>query len=144
MLDFLAGTLPQEIITEIALFEGRVFRAYLRDYVSQVYSRVYKKYFGYRYTLRIITGQIIRGVDRMGSLPFYTAWSTMIRIRYPEFLKKRKPRKHMRPYVGVVPAKRLERERVKIEVSLERYFCPRSIATVATPLIQRQWRYDLD
>ena len=50
MLFFLLEKLPACIVAEIALFEGRVLHAYLRNYVSQIYARVYKRYFGYRYT----------------------------------------------------------------------------------------------
>ena len=55
MLHFLQADLPKEIVELIALFEGRVLVAYLRDYVSQVYSRVYKSYFGYKFSLKYIT-----------------------------------------------------------------------------------------
>ena len=122
----LLDKLPRELIIEIALFEGRVLRAYLRDYVCQLYARVYKNYFGYRYTLKVICG----GVTDPGyqfnrsALPFYTAWSTMWRRAHPESVKKRKPRSHMRPFVGIVPQKRLVEERKKIEKSLSRYFKP--------------------
>ncbi len=56
MLHFLHADLPKEIVELIALFEGRVLVAYLRDYVSQVYSRVYKSYFGYKFSLKYIAG----------------------------------------------------------------------------------------
>ena len=121
MFNCLLAKLPNDLIIEIALFEGRILRAYLRDYVAQVYSRVYKNYFGYRFTLKIICGGSV-GNDRMAALPFYTAWSTMIRLRHPEFVKQRKPRSHMRPYVGIVPETRLIEQRLKIEKSLDHFF----------------------
>ena len=124
----LLDKLPRELIIEIALFEGRVLRAYLRDYVCQLYARVYKNYFGYRYTLKVICGG---GTDpgyqfNRSALPFYTAWSTMWRRAHPESVKKRKPRSHMRPFVGIVPPKRLVEERKKIEKRLSRYFRPQT------------------
>ena len=122
MLLFLLDRLPKELISEIALFEGRILRAYLRDYISEIYTQVYKNYFGYRHTLTFICGRVTPGNDRMMSLPFYTAWSAMMRSRHPEFLKKRKPRKHMKTYVGIVPMKRLVQERLVIEANLSRYF----------------------
>ena len=124
MLQFLLAKLPAELVCEIALFEGRIVRAYLRDYICQVYARVYQKYFGYRYTLRVVCGEYLR--DSMGSLPFYAAWSTMMRKTRPGILKTRKPRAHMRPYVGIIPGKRLIRERDKIEESLAHFFCPKT------------------
>ena len=133
MLQFLLANVPACIVAEIALFEGRVLRAYLRDYVCQVYAHVYKRYFGYRYTLRTLCGgqnfeswaekrplySAVR--DTMGSLPFYVTWSTAIRLAHPEFVKSRVPRRHMRPYVGLVPTKRLTRERTRIEVQMAHY-----------------------
>ena len=56
MLHFLLEKIPACIVAEIALFEGRVLRAYLRDYLCQIYVKVYKRYFGHRYTLRTICG----------------------------------------------------------------------------------------
>ena len=50
--DPLRKLFPETIVIEIALFEGRVFRAYLRDYIGEVYSKVYKKDFGSRYSLK--------------------------------------------------------------------------------------------
>ena len=130
MLHFLLEKLPAEIVTEIALFEGRILRAYLRDYLSQLYVNVYKRYFGYRYTLRTICGGLnhvtpknIPVPDTMGSLPFYTTWSTAIRLSHPEFVKSRKSRKHMRDYVGLVPEQALIRARLDIEQELAHYMC---------------------
>ena len=51
MLLFLRDRLPACVCAEIALFDGRVFRAYLREYISEVYSPVYKRYFGHRHSL---------------------------------------------------------------------------------------------
>ena len=133
MLHFLLEKLPAEIVAEIALFEGRVLRAYLRDYLCQVYVKVYKRYFGHRYTLRTICGGINYETwaekqplysathDTMGSLPFYCTWSMAIRQIHPEFVKERVPRKHMRPYVGLVPEQSLIRERYKLANELAHY-----------------------
>ena len=138
MLGFLLAKIPAELVCEIALFEGRIFRAYLRDYICEVYARVYKYYFGYRYTLRVICGTQWKRYryadwagstnrhDQMASLPFYTAWSTMIRQVRPEVVKQRKCRFHMRPYVGIIPPARLNRERVNIEKEMAHFFCPKT------------------
>ena len=132
MLYFLLEKIPACIVAEIALFEGRIIRSYLRDYLSQVYVTVYKRYFGHRYTLRTICGGLNYETwaqalgtgpvpDQMGSLPFYTTWSTAIRLRHPEYVKTRMPRKHMRPYVGLVPKQSLIRAREAIEAELAHY-----------------------
>ena len=121
MFQFLYAILPKEIVAEIAIFEGRVFRAYLRDYISEVYSGGYKKYFGQRHSLKFITGGFA-AYDSMSSLPFYTAWSTRIRQKYPASIKRRKPRSHMRPYVGIVPIRRLVKEREALEITMAGYF----------------------
>ena len=132
MLRFLHADLPKEIVELIALFEGRVLVAYLRDYVSQVYSRVYKQYFGYKFSLKYITGGyrihsnrwtnvIIEDVG-YGHLPYYCAWSTMIRKKHPEFVRSRRHRGHMRNLWGTVSDKRLLRERERIEKELAPYF----------------------
>ena len=63
-------------------------------------------------------------LDKMSSLPFYSAWSTRRRREQPKVVKQRKPRSHMRPYVGIIPPKRLEQERAKIEKSLAHFFTP--------------------
>ena len=97
MFDFLLTSLPRELVIEIVLFEGRVMRAYLRDYVSQVYTRHYKAYFGYKHCLKYITGGYSCR-DNMASLPYYAAWSTLIREKHPHFVKARLPHKHMRPF----------------------------------------------
>ena len=124
MLGFLEARLPKEIIIEILIFEGRVLRAYLCDYVSQVYSRIYKAYFGYRHSLKYITSSKWR-TPCFYSLPFYSAWSTVIRVKHPDFVKKRFPHANMRPYVGMVPDIRLRKERERMEGSLSRYFSAR-------------------
>ena len=121
MLLFLRDRLPASLICEIALFDGRVFRAYLRGYISEVYSNVYKKYFGHRHSLKFITGGF-HGRDLLSSLPFYAAWSTKLRLHPPVVLKLRKSRKHMLPYQGVIPHGRLVKERQKLEGHLEQYF----------------------
>ncbi len=105
MLLFLRDRLPASLLVEIALFDGRVFRAYLREYISEVYSPVYKRYFGHRHSLKYITGGF-HNHDLLSSLPFYAAWSTKIRAKYPEVLKLRKSRKHMLLYRGVIPTAR--------------------------------------
>ena len=125
MLHFLQAELPKEIVELIALFEGRVLVAYLRDYVSQVYSRVYKSYFGYKFSLKYITGGYVTDhayfyspayeyLD-MGHLPYYCAWSTITRQKHPEFVRSRRHRGHMRKLWGIISEKRLERERIRIE-----------------------------
>ena len=128
MLHFLHADLPKEIVELIALFEGRVLVAYLRDYVSQVYSRVYKQYFGYKFSLKYITGGYVadytpayEGFD-MGHLPYYCAWSTITRQKHPEFVRSRRHRGHMRNLWGIISEKRLERERIRIEKKLAPYF----------------------
>ena len=121
MLQCLYDILPKEIVTEIAIFDGRVFRAYLRDYISEVYSCAYKKYFGYRHSLKFITGGFAAS-DLMYSMPFYTAWSTRLRMKYPQSLKTRKPRSHMRPYAGLIPIRRLVKEREALELEMCPYF----------------------
>ena len=132
MLHFLQADLPKEIVELIALFEGRVLVAYLRDYVSQVYSRVYKSYFGYKFSLKYITGGYVadhaynytpayEGFD-MGHLPYYCAWSTVTRKKHPEFVRSRRHRGHMRNLWGIISEKRLERERIRIEKKLAPYF----------------------
>ena len=115
MLLFLLDRLPKDIIAEIAIFEGRITRAYLQDYIGQLYSRVYKQYFGYRHSLKYITDVCI-------SLPFYSAWSTVIRVKHPEFVKDRFPHLHMREYVGIVSEVRLRKERIHIEERLSHFF----------------------
>ena len=47
----------------------------------------------------------------------------MIRQARPEVVKKRKPRSHMRPYAGIIPPVRLNRERVKIEKEMAQTCC---------------------
>ena len=131
MLQFLQAELPKEIVELIALFEGRVLVAYLRDYVSQVYSRVYKSYFGYKFSLKYITGGYVADhayyspayeyLD-MGHLPYYCAWSTITRQKHPEFVRSRRHRGHMRNLWGIISDKRLERERIRIEKKLAPYF----------------------
>ena len=124
MLHFLLAKIPPELVCEIALFDGRIFRAQLRDYITEVYAREYQSYFGYRYTLRFLCGGHTPQIDQMSSLPFYAAWSTRRRRDQPKAVKQRKPRSHMRTYVGIIPTKRLEQERAKIEKSLAQFFTP--------------------
>jgi hypothetical protein len=124
MLQFLAAKLPAEIICEIALFDGRVVRAHLRDYICEIYCKTYKHYFGYRYTLKFICGA--GPIDRMAALPFYSAWGTTMRKKHPEIVKPRPQKKYSRPYRGLVSPTVLKRERLKIEHNLAHFFCPRS------------------
>ena len=124
MLQFLEARLPAEIICEIALFDGRVVRAHLRDYICEIYCKTYKHYFGYRYTLKFICGA--GSTDRMAALPFYSAWGTTMRLKHPEIVKPRPQKKYSRPYRGLVSPAVLKRERLKIEHNLAHFFCPRS------------------
>ena len=112
---------PEAIVIEIVLFEGRVFRAYLRDYIGEVYSATYKKYFGNRYSLKYITGGFSI-VDCLAALPFYAAWSTVVRDRIPSAVRCRKCRKFSLKYDNVVPKSRLRKERKKVEKRLKIYF----------------------
>ena len=112
---------PEAIVIEIVLFEGRVFRAYLRDYIGEVYSKTYKKYFGNRYSLKYVTGGF-NVVDCLAALPFYAAWSTVIRDRLPASVRSRKCRKFSLQYCNIVPKIRLQKERLKIEKRLKVYF----------------------
>ena len=119
MYESLLARLPRELVVEIVLFEGRVTDAYLQEYVSQVYSQVYKRYFGYRHNLGYVT-------QNKCSLQFYAAWSSLIRNENPKTVKTRKPRGFMRPYVGIVPKVRLEQERLRLACKLDRYFHPKT------------------
>ena len=121
MIECLLAKLPKELVIEILLFEGRIMRAYLRDYIGEVYSKVYKRYFGHRHSLKFITGGF-SSRDLLSALPFYAAWSTVIRTRQPKFVRKRKCKKNMIIYGDIIPLFRLVKERNKIERKLACYF----------------------
>lgn len=122
MFQFLLKILPKEIVCEIILFEGRVFRAYLRDYISELYTDVYKRQFSWRHSIKFITGGFNPTHDREGSLPFYAAWSTIARLQHPRYLKHRKPKNHMTQYAGILTKKQLVMQREKMEIGLQQYF----------------------
>ena len=119
MLHFLHSKLPKELVCEIALFEGRILHAFICDYVGQLYSGIYKKHFGYRYSLKYITSGPIYKSRFIYPLEFFSAWSTKYRNRFPRHVKKRKPHKFMCSYYGIIPETVLNRERVKIENKME-------------------------
>ena len=121
MFECLLTKLPKELVIEILLFEGRIMRAYLRDYIGEVYSKVYKRYFGHRHSLKFITGGF-SSRDLLSALPFYAAWSTVIRTRQPKNIRRRKCKKHMLIYNDIIPLVRLVKERKKIERKLACYF----------------------
>ena len=121
MFECLLLKLPKELVIEILLFEGRIMRAYLRDYIGEVYSKVYKRYFGHRHSLKYITGGF-SDRDLLSALPFYAAWSTIIRTRQPRHLRIRKCKKHMLKYGDIIPRSRLSKERSEIERKLACYF----------------------
>ena len=125
MLALLKNRLPKEIISLILLFEGRITRAYLREYISQVYSGVFQSYFGRRHSLKYICGSNDVRFDRMAGLPFYSAWSSIIREKHPEFVKTRKSRRWMRNYHGLIPPKSLEAQRLRIEDVIRTTYTPR-------------------
>ena len=113
---------PEVIVIEIVFFEGRVFNAYLRDYIGEVYSKAYKDHFGPRYSLKYITGGFYFPLrDVLGALPFYAAWSTLARQRRPRIKRIRKCRKFSLQYEtngkGIIPKKRLIKERERVEKS---------------------------
>ena len=114
MFQFLHEHFPAEIVTEIALFEGSVLEAYLRDYISCMYSDVYKHFFGRKVSLKYITQ------GNRNFLPFYAAWSSQLRQRQPgsNHVKHRSSRKFLKPYLGIVPYNRLVKERKRIEQRL--------------------------
>lgn len=118
MFEFLRKKLPDDIIILIAVFEGRVVRAHMKQYISQMYSSVFQQYFGRHHNLKFICGPTGPEHDHMRALPFYCAWTTIIKSKYPHFVKKRKSRKHMRPYNGLtpkIPHKTLQNIRKKLE-----------------------------
>ena len=125
MFEPLFAKLPRDIVIEIVIFEGRVMDAYLQEYVSQVYSGVYKKYFGYRHTLAYVT-------RNKCSLPFYAAWSALVRAKYPNIVKKRTPRGFMRLYTGIVPVPRLEQERKRMARKIDSFFNRKTGPTLTT------------
>ena len=122
MFQFLLLYLPKVIVCEIVLFEGRVFRAYLRDYISELYTDVYKRQFSWRHSIKYITGGFNPGQDLVGSLPFYAAWSTVARRQYPHYLKNRIPKAHMTQHEGILTHKQLVLHREKMEIKLQGYF----------------------
>ena len=135
MYQFLLTKLPKVLVAEIALFEGRIFRAYLCDYVSEVYSGVYMSYFGRRYSLKC-TMEFRRFHTLLSPLPFFAAWSTIFRAKFPQVIKIRKSHKFMRPYVGIIPEKRLIRERKAMEVRLEYMFPSPSRTHIELPFVR--------
>ena len=138
MFEILLTKLPKELVIEILLFEGRIMRAYLRDYIGEVYSKVYKEYFGHRHSLKFITGGF-SSRDLLSALPFYAVWSTVIRIKHPRHLRRLKCKKNMIKYGDAIPRSRLVKERKKIEKRLACYFTranpvgPRALGYLAPP-----------
>ena len=118
MFEFLREFLPDDVIVLIAVFEGRIVRSYLKHHISQLYSCVFQQYFGRHHNLKFICGPPGLQHDSMRALPFYCAWASIIKTKYPTLVKIRKSRKHMRPYNGLrpkIPHKTLENIRKKIE-----------------------------
>ena len=120
-LQFLQLYLPQDIVFEIALFEGTVTRAYLKEHISQIYSLCFQRFFGPHRTLRSICEGDPR-FDNLHKLKFYSRWVTKIKTKYPQFVKIRKCRKYMKPYYGLIPLKLLETERINVENEVTTYF----------------------
>ena len=118
MLGFLANKLPQDVLSLIYTFEGRITRAYMREYISSMYSTVFQTYFGRNHTLKYICGSNDPRFDRMSALPFYSAWTAIILERYPRFRKTRKSRKFMREYHGLVPDNLLKTERLRLQTEV--------------------------
>ena len=125
MLEFLAANLPRDVITLIYIFEGRITRAYLREYISSVYSSVFQTYFGRNHNLKYICGSNDPRFDQMGALPFYSAWTSLILKKYPHFRKVRKSRKYMREYHGLIKDYLLRTHRLRLEKSVRTNYDPR-------------------
>ena len=118
----MAAKLPRDVITLIYLFEGRITRAYLREYISSVYSSVFQTYFGRNHNLKYICGSNDPRFDRMHALPFYSAWTTIIIEKCPHFRKIRKSRKYMRSYHGLIPDYVLKSTRLRLEKCVRRNY----------------------
>ena len=123
MYQLLHKHFPAEIVCEIVLFEGSVLDAYLRDYICELYTDVYKRFFGRRYSLKYICS------DHAGFLPFFAAWASWMRKRAAAPLsaiapicKQRKSNRYMEPFQNLVPLTRLVKERQKLEDRLSSYF----------------------
>ena len=123
MYQFLLKHFPAEIVCEIALFEGSVLDAYLRDYICELYTDVYKRFFGRRYSLKYICS------DHAGFLPFFAAWASWMRKRsavplsaIASICKQRKTHRFMEPYKNLIPFARLVKERQKLEDRLSKFF----------------------
>jgi hypothetical protein len=113
--EILAKIFPRALAIEIVLFEGTVVEDFLRQYICEVYSSIFKSYFGCDHSLKMICGCNVPGRRPMRSLQFYSAWSTLIRVKHPHFVKTRKSRKYMAPYNGLIPFARLDAIRKKLE-----------------------------
>ena len=122
MLEFLVQKLPRDILTLIYLFDGRIVRAHIREYISSVYSSVFQTYFGRNHNLKYICGSNDPRFDSMRGLPFYSAWTTLILDKYPQFRKDRLSRKFMREYRGLIPLNVLKNARLRIEKSVKKNF----------------------
>ena len=116
MLHFLKNELPADIISLIAQFEGRIVEAYLREYVSQIYSRAIQAHHGGYNNLEHITSP-----SQYFRLPFFSKWATTIRKTHIRYVKKRKCRKFMREFHGIIPPKLLDKIRVQIECCPKNY-----------------------
>ena len=115
MLHFLKKDLPDEIVSLIGQFEGRIITAYLREYVSQIYSGAIQSYHGAYNNLEFVTSP---GMEYR--LPFFAKWTSLMIESYPKYVKQRKCRKFMRNYHGIISPNLLDKIRVQIEC------CPRN------------------
>ena len=110
---------PLELAIEIVIFEGTVVEDFLRQYICEVYSGIYQTYFGRKHNLKKICDDTrIRHIP-LGTLPFYSTWSTLIRERYPHFVKARKTKKFMAPYHGLISFQKLHAIRKQIEAKVK-------------------------
>ena len=93
-------------------------------------------YFGRRYSLKYITEEFTTYHSLLSPLPFFSAWSTIFRAKFPEVVKSRKPHKFMRPFVGIIPKNVLLRERKALESRIDYLFPPPCKTHIEIPFVR--------
>ena len=91
--------LPADLVAIVLCFDGRIYNAYVRDYIEMVYAKCYRQCFG-RFTFK-------RALSRTKTLHYYAALAHAFRSVSSKYVKARKCVRHQKPYAKDIKKYRL-------------------------------------
>lgn len=101
MFEELDKQLPAELVAVVMCFEGRIYHAYVRDYIEGVYVKMYKQCFG-NFTFKA-------GLRKTKTLHYYAALAQAFKAASTRFVKGRNCVRHQKKYARAIKRYKLHK-----------------------------------